>query len=118
MTWWQKTWAWLKKWGSWLLGGIVTVLLGVLTLGWYVRRQNRQIGQLKDQVAVADAMKEITRLRALREGVAERVGEKDQAIEEVDRDLAANQRRIVEAHEGGKGLSDEEVAAEFVRLGF
>lgn len=108
--------AWFKKWWKWLLSGLGALFV-ILTAGIIVH-QKRRLGQVRDKLAVAEAAKEIERLRALRQEVAAQVGEKDEAIEEVDRQLAENRRRLVEAHEGGEGLTDEEIAAEFASLGF
>jgi hypothetical protein len=114
----KKAWEWTKKWGGLLFGTIAAVLLLLLGGGWLWRKKKAEVGALKDELAVSEATKEIERLRALRKGVAERVGEKDQAIDEIDAELADNQRKIVEAHEGGEDLSAEEIAAEFARLGY
>jgi uncharacterized protein HemX len=104
---------WLKKWGA-AIAGVLLVILGA---GWLWRRQQARIGKLKDRLAVEEATKKIGELRVLREEVKDRVGEKDEAIADLDRQLLDNQRRIIEAYEGGEGLSDEEMLEEFRRLG-
>lgn len=108
---------WLKEWGSWLFGGIAAALLFVLGAGWLWRRKTRELGKVKDELAVAKATKNIERLRGLREEIKARVGEDDQAIAEIDEQLKDNARALVEAHEGAEGMSDEEVLDELARLG-
>jgi uncharacterized protein HemX len=111
---WGKAWAWLKKWGLVLLA----LLLSLVGAAWVLNRQKSKLGQLRDELAVAEATQAIAALRARREEVAARVGEQDVEIQEIDGQLADNQRKIVEAYEGGAGLSAEEVAAELARLGY
>ena len=104
-----KVWAWLKKWGAWILG----VLVAILTLGLVGRHVAKKLGKLKDEKALAEATAEVKRLEALREEVHARVGEKDEAAIELDRQIQAQKRRAVEAYEGGEGLSDEELEDAF-----
>jgi len=110
----RGAWEWLKKAGVWIAG----VLLLLLGAGWLWKRQRDALGKVRDQLAVERGLREVYRLRATREEVKKQVGEKDAAVEEIDRQLAENQRKIVEAHERGEGLSDDEVADAFARLGF
>lgn len=114
----MKAIAWLKKWGGLVGGFIVAILLGILTLGWYTRRKNAEVAQLTDKLAVEEATTEIEKLRAIRGEIVARVGEQDEAVEEIDRQLAENKRKMVEAHKGVEALSDEEIEDEFARLGF
>ena len=114
----KKAWAFVKKWGGAIFGALAALLLALLGVGWLWRKKQAEVGALKDELAVAEATKEIATLRARREEVAARVGEKDVEIKAIDAELAENQRKIVEAHEGGEGLSADEIAAEFSRLGF
>lgn len=107
-------WAWLRKWGALVVG----VLLLVLGGGWLWRRREAALGRVRDELAVERAKREIERLRGQREEVARQVGEKDEAIAAIDSRLAENARKIVEAHEGGAGLTDEQVAEAFTRLGY
>lgn len=110
----KKAWEWLKKAGVWIVG----VLLLLIGAGWLWQRQRSALGRVRDELAVERATKEVERLRAVRKEIHARVGEKDDAIEEVDRQLRVNTRQIVEAHENGEGLDDDEVADAFARLGF
>ena len=109
-----KVWNWLKRAGVWIAGGLL-LLLGV---GWLWRTQSAKLGQLRDRATVEKALSETYKLRAQRTAVAERVGEKDDAIEEIDRRLDENKRRIIEAHEHGEGMTDDEVDDAFDRLGY
>jgi hypothetical protein len=112
--WWnEKAWPWLKKWGAWILGGIALVLGS----GWLWNTYKGKLGRVKDKLAVAEALKEREKLQAVRTEIAARVGEKDEAIEQIDRQLEANARKFAEAHEGGEDLTDEELLEEFARQG-
>lgn len=110
----KKAWDWVKRWGAFLFAGLL-VLMGA---GWLWRRRTAELGRVQNELAVARAQKEIARLQGQRDEVALRVGEKDEKVEEIDKQLAANRRKIVEAHEHGQGLSDEEVEVAFARLGY
>jgi len=109
-----KVWAWLKKWGAVILGGLA-VLLGA---GWLWKTYKGKLGKVKDKLAVAEATKKIAALRATREVLKERVGEKDEAMANIERLLVVNQRRLVAAHAGGEGLSDEEMLSELALRGY
>lgn len=110
----KKAWAWIKKWGAAILGALLVVLGG----GWLWRRHKRKVGEVKDKLAVAVATKRIERLRGERVQLAARVGEKDEKIEDLDKKIASNKRMIIEAHEYGEGLDDEDIEREFERLGY
>ncbi len=107
--------AWFKKWWKWLLAGL-GALFAILTAGIIIH-QRRRLGRVKDELVVSEALKEVEKLRAVRAEIVDRVGEKDEAIAVIDEQLAENKRKIIEAHEGGENLSDEEVLEEFAQLG-
>jgi len=112
-------WAWLKKWWRVLAGALNGVFLLLVALGivlWQVKK--RQVGALQDQIAVSEATKDIAALRARREEVARQAGEESAEIAEIDQALAVNQRKIIDAYEGGTDLTAEEVADELARLGY
>ena len=110
----KKTWLFLKRWGLALFG----VLAAIVTLGLYARHKQRELGAVKDELEIANATKEMARLRAQREMLAPQVKENDAVIEDLDSQMVRQKRRIIEAHENGRGLTDEEVVDEFARLGF
>jgi len=114
----MKAWEFVKKWGGAIFAALAAILLAVLGAGWLWRKKEAEAARLKDELAVAEATKEIARLTATREEVARQVGEKDEAIADVDRQLKENRRKIVEAHEGMEGLSDGEVEDALARLGY
>ena len=110
----KRAWSWLKKWGLALFAGLLTIV----TFGAYARRRSLQLDAARDAAKVAEAKAKIEHLRGIREQLTERVEEKDEAIEAIDRELAAQKRKLVEAHEAGEGLTDQEVEEAFARLGF
>lgn len=110
----KKAWEWLKRWGAALFGGLL-VLVGA---GWLWNRKAKELGRVRDELAVASAKKEIARLQGRREEIARQSDAKAEDIMGVDREIAANKRKLVEAHENGHGLSEEEVERAFARLGY
>lgn len=103
----KKALDWIKRWGA-AIGGLAIVLIGA---GWLWQRQRNALGKVKDRLAVAEATKEIAALRARRQAVADRLGEINPMVEELDAEIAAQRLLVLEAHEVDPGLSDEEVAA-------
>lgn len=110
----KKAWQWLKKWGPWIIGALV----GLLTLGFVVRKAWRDKLQAEDKAKVAEAEKELEYLRGLREEVEKRVGEEDEAVADIDRRIEEQRETIRETMRTGAGMTDEEIAAEFARLGY
>lgn len=110
----KKIISWLKKWGAWLAGA----LLVILTLGFFGRHLWRSKLQAEDKAKVAEAEKELEYLRGLRAEVETRVGERDAAVRDIDVRLEQQREVIREAMRTGAGMSDEEIDAEFTRLGY
>lgn len=110
----KKAWAWIKKWGA----AIASALLVLVGFGWLWHKKKLELGEVKDELAIAKATKNIAELRGRREEVARQVGEKDEAVKAIDEELAANKRAIIEAYENGEGLSDKEVERAFDAAGY
>lgn len=102
---------WLKKWGALILSAV----LALVTLG-YLRRR-KQLGKLKDLMAVTQARKEMDELRAVRERLEQDDQDRRAAIAQVDKQLAENKQAIRDAFEGGDNATDEELDARLLRLG-
>lgn len=109
----KKAWDWLKRAGAWVAGSLV-LLLGAL-LFW--RAYKSKLGRLQDQLAVAEATKELASLKARREEIVREVGERDAAVTLLNGKIENQKRRIVEAYENGRSLTDDEVDDELRRLG-
>lgn len=107
--WFSRAWGWLV--------GIATILLAGIGLYSYHRAKVRELGRVKDDLALQRATEEVRALRKVREEIAKEVEADDGRLRRLDAELARNARDIVEAHEGGQGLSDEEVLDAFARLG-
>ena len=114
MSWLRDAWAWVKRWGA-AIAGVLLVALGA---GWLWRRQQAALGRAKDTAAVAEARREMDALRATRAEVARQVGEQDAAIAAIDSRIAESKRRIVDLHEGGGDIPDDQLDDVFARLGY
>lgn len=111
----KKAWAWLKKWGGLLFGGIASFLLLILGSGWVYRRQKQALADAENEAVIAKAVGEIEQLKKTRAEVVERIGETDKAVGQIDRLIAVQKRRVVEAS-GGEGMSDDELEEAFKRV--
>lgn len=101
-----------------LLGGIAALLGGGAFLWTRFAKQKKKLGATRDKLAVERAKTRIESLRATRAEVEKQTESKDGAISAIDREIKANKRALVEAHEGGEGLSDAEVDKAFRDLGY
>lgn len=110
----KKLWAWIKKWWGAVVAALAAIFGGLLL--W--RRHKRKLGAVKDELAVAEATKEISRLKGVREEVARQVHRDDVAIKAIDDEIKHQKRKVVEAHEVDEGMSDEEVAQAFDDAGY
>lgn len=108
----SNAWDWLKRFGVWIAGA----LLLVIGAGWLWRRQRDELGKVKDRLAVAEATKEIARLRGQREEIAKRVGETDEVIDKIDAKIATHRQAVLDAYEVDPTLTDEEVAERLRRV--
>lgn len=106
-----KAWSLVKKWGA----AVLAALLFVAGAGWLWNR--RKARRIADQLAVEKATKEIERLRGVREQLVERLGERDEAIAEIDAAIEENRADIIAAHEDFEEMTEDEVADVFRRLG-
>ena len=105
---------WIKERAVAVLGFIAMVLAFILYRKW----KQDQVNSLKDALVVSEATKEIKALDAKREMIGERIEGREAEIAELDKKLEDNKRAIVEARTGVKGLSSEQILAEYRRLGY
>ena len=97
------------------LGSILVVVLGA---GWLYRKHRAKVGALRDGMALEKAKGELAALRVLRDERVKQAGERDDEVAALDRRIAEQKRKAVEAHEVSTGLSDDEIENAFRRLGF
>lgn len=113
MSWLQKVWGGLKRWGL-LLFGLLATLMGA---GWLWKRNKKRLQGVRDELALARATGERDKLKAVREEIVTRVGEKAEEIEHIDRQLEQNAKDIVAAHAGTENMTEEEMLDAFAGLG-
>lgn len=114
MTTWEKVVAWCKRWWGVLVAGVLLVLGAV---GLYTR-QRAQLGAALDEAAVADARRQMDALRAARVEVTSRADAKTEEIQALDAQIAESKRRIVDLHEHGTDVPDEQLDDAFASLGY
>lgn len=105
-----------RAWGY--VVAALSALGAVLAFLLWRKYQKDHVDTLKDALAVSKAEREVKVLAAKREAVEERVAERAGEIAQLDAQLADNARRIVEARTKAKGLTSEQVMAEYKRLGY
>jgi len=110
----KGAWRWVRDHAVAILGAIAALL----AVAWGIHYARRRIGGLRDRVAVEEARREIAADTARRDALIEQADGREADVEEIDARLAANHRRIVEAHEGTEGMADSEVEDAFARLGY
>lgn len=105
---------WIKDHIAAVCGFIAVVLAFVLYRKW----KQDEVNSLRDALTVSKATKEIAALDAKREIIGERIAGREAEIADINEKLEDNRRAIVEARTGAKGLSSEEVLAEYRKLGY
>lgn len=110
----KKVWLWIKN----NVTAVLFTVVGVLGAGIFWRYRKRRIGELKDDVKVIKAQKEIAVFNAKREEITKQSNAKKEEIVKIDERLKANKREIVEAHEYAENLSDGQVEEEWKKLGY
>ena len=110
----RTAWAWLKRWGWSVAVGLLVLIGGIFA--W--QRREKLLGAAKDEAAVAEALRQMDALRARRSEVSSRVDEKSEEITQLDGEIAATKRRIVELHQGGERLDDAALEDAFAELGY
>jgi hypothetical protein len=105
---------WIKDNIVAVLGAIVAILAFILYRKW----KQGQVNSLKDALSVEKATRDIKSLDTKRKMIGERIEGREAEIAEINEKLDDNKRAIVEARTGAKGLSSEEILAEYRRLGY
>ena len=109
----QKIWTWIKKyWG--IIAGVVGIVAGSVIAATIFRRKN---GNLRSALEAEKARSKIKKLQAARKILAEQDQIDEQEILDLDVELEEN-RQALEAVRESADVPDEEIAAEFDRLGF
>lgn len=114
MTWLKNAWAWIRKHGAIVLGGLA------LLLGAYIiwRRYHDKLGSLSDALEVERARREIATLQERRDQLVARADSRALEVAAIEQEIVAQQRRAVEATYRVEAMTDEEVVEAFGRLGY
>ncbi len=106
---------WIKRFGAILLAA----LAAVVGAGWLWSVADRKLGKPRSRKALAESRGKLEELRGARAQLESSTTMRREAISEIDRRIADTKREIVELHERAlTDMTDEEINAEFERLGF
>lgn len=109
----KKFWSWVKQ-NVWpLLATIGAVILGVL----FVHGRNERLS-MKAKLAVEKERAKIREQLAVRAALIESAGAKDEHIQQLDDQIVASKRRVLEIHEKPVPSTAEGVADAFASLGY
>lgn len=110
----MKVWNWIKE----NVAAALSILGAILGVAAAYRYHKNKVGSLKDAVKVEKAKKDIARAEASKEAKLKEATSKELEVKKLDEKVQASKRRVVELETKVEGLSDEEVADEFQRLGY
>lgn len=99
---------------AWITLGLALFGLGAVALA---RRRQAKLEAANNQLEVLAATEKITELRVERETLAKRGFVYEHEIAAIDEALEQNKKAILQVHIE-HGLTSEEIAAEFQRLGY
>lgn len=110
----KKAWNWIKDNVAAVAGFIAIALAFILYRKW----KADQVNSLKDALVVSNAEKTIAVLEESKKAVDSRVAGREIEINEIDKNLEVNKRRIVEVRTGLEKLTADEILEEYKRLGY
>lgn len=111
MSWWRRHWRWMLAIG-------LTVLACILVLVFLLIRKKKQADQLLAQLALKRTAAKVQGLEADKAARAVDLGRNAEAADKLDKEIADAKRAAVATVEKVDGMSDEDVAAEFTKLGY
>jgi hypothetical protein len=115
VTWYQKTWAWIKKWWAALVGG-AAVILGVLFV--LLRRGGGGL-PIGDVLKLQRETREIARKEGRAAELVRAADGREAEADTLRREVAESKRRVLEVQHGPviKEMDDDQVADLFRRSG-
>jgi hypothetical protein len=110
-SWFDRVITWLKKYGGFLLGGIIATL----GAGWIYQR--RVTLNVRDDLKVQRVKTKVAELQSVSQRLEEMNEEDEVVIAEIESQREEIKQEIEEAHEVS-GMTDEEVLSAFADLGY
>ena len=111
MSWWRTHWRWLL---ALLVSGLAIGAIVVL----YLARRQKQLADLQAALAFMQAGAKVAGLQAEGKARAVELEKNDVAKKQLDKQIADAKRVAVATVASVEKMSDEEVAAEFAKLGY
>lgn len=111
MSWWRRHWRWMLAIG-------VTVVVGIIVLILLLVRQKKKADELLAQLALKRTVAKVAGLEADKAARVVELGTNKKAADALDKEIADAKRAAVATVEKVDGMSDDEVAAEFKKLGY
>ena len=111
MGWWRRNWRWLLAMGS-------TAVAGIGVLVFLLLRKYRQAETLKTKLALRRTSAKVEGLEADKMARTSELETNASAAAELDKQIADAKRATVAVVRSVDALTDENVAAEFKKLGY
>lgn len=115
MSWLNKAWSWVKRWGAFLFGALLFVMGG----SWFYRRERRKRLDAEARAQAADLKESIRNAKATRTRLLQEDQEQEPLIMRLDAKIRENERVLIELHEDNTAeMTTDEIRERLSQLGY
>jgi hypothetical protein len=110
----KRVWTFLST----RFNALVAFLVLIFGAGIAYTYQKRRTATVQDLLAIEKAQQEMVRLRLEREALSQQAGVTRAELDAIDAQILARKQRILKIHGEVEGLTAEQTAEAFARLGY